>query len=386
MRGHVAKKGNRYYAVVYEGVNPANGKDRHRWYAGGPTRREAEKLLTDLVKRKHDGHYRPPVKITFGAYLTDRWLPTKKAQLRASTYDSYRRNIELHVVPNLGSVQLQHLQADDLDTFYSRLLDCGRCDQRGGLSPKTVRYLHTIIHKALADAERKGTVVRNVAAFSEPPKLTSATKSEMRVWTGEQLRSFLDYAEEHALYSAFFLAANTGMRRGEVLGLRWKDVDLARSRLSVRQAVVSVAYEVAISDVKTGSARRTIDLDRRTMAVLRSWRKRQLEERLLVGTGGTYEGLVFARPDGRPIHPDFFSQCFDRLVAQAELPRIRLHDLRHTHATLLLQAGQPPKVVSERLGHSTPGFTMTVYQHVIPGMQAEAACAFSELVFGSERG
>jgi integrase len=265
-------------------------------------------------------------------------------------------------------------------------MDCGRRDKRGGLSAKTVRYIHTIIHKALADAERKGAVIRNVAPLSEPPKLTSAGKPEMRVWTGEQLRSFLRHAEGHAFYPAFFLAAHTGMRRGEVLGLRWKDVDLSRSRLSVRQAIVSVAHEVGVSDVKTGSARRTIDLDPRTLAVLRSWRKRQLEERLLVGVGGSYEGLAFARPDGRPIHPDFFSQCFDRLEAQTDLPRIRPHDLRHTHATLLLQAGQPPKVVSERLGHSTPGFTLTVYQHVIPGMQAEAASAFSELVFGSDQG
>jgi integrase len=184
------------------------------------------------------------------------------------------------------------------------------------------------------------------------------------------------------LYVAFFLAANTGMRRGEILGLGWKDVELDRAPLSVNQAVVSVAYEVKVSDVKTGTARRTIDLDGRTVAVLRKWRKEELEDRLAAGHPWDKTGFVVARPDGSPIHPDYFSQCFDRAVARSGLPRIRLHDLRHTHASILLRAGQPVTVVSERLGHANPAFTMRVYQHVVPGMQADAAAAFSKAVFG----
>jgi len=173
------------------------------------------------------------------------------------------------------------------------------------------------------------------------------------------------------------------MRRGEVIGLRWKDLDFNTSRLSVQQALVNVAYRLELADVKTRAGRRTIDLDERTVAVLCEHRQRQREEQLLVGRSDDDEGLVFSNPDGSTVHPDYFSQVFDRHLARSGLPRIRLHDLRHTHATILLQAGVPVKVVSERLGHANPAFTMTVYQHVVPGMQADAAATFSATVFGA---
>ena len=381
MRGHIAKKGKRYYAVVYEGVDPTTGKERHRWHAGGPRRSDAEKLLTELVKRAHDGHTTPTERVAFGEYLTEKWLPIQRAQLRPSTFDSYRRNIENHVLPALGRVPLHKLTPEDLDTFYARLLTEGKLNgDGGGLSPKTVRYIHLTIHKALKDALRKGSVVRNVAEAADPPKLSSQKRDEIKAWTAEQLRSFLDSIRDDRLYPALHLASHTGMRRGEILGLRWSDVDLDSALVSVRQALISVAYEMQISDVKTSYGRRVIDLDAGTVAVLRRWRKDQAEERL--ASGGSYKdtGLVFGRADGNWLHPDLFSQTFDRAVARSGLPAVTLHDLRHTHATLLLKAGVPVKVVSERLGHSNPGFTMSVYQHVLPGMQAQAATAFAELL------
>ena len=381
MRGHIAKKGSRYYAVVYEGTDARTGRPRHRWHAGGRTRKEAERVLADLVKRQHDGDYRTPERITLGTYLTERWLPAKRSQLRPSTFDSYERNVRNHVLPALGALPLQRITPEDLDALYAELLQSGK---RGGngLSPKTVRYVHSIIRKALSDAMRKGSVIRNVADLADPPKLSASPKAQLRVWSPAELLHFLGRADGHRLHAAFFLSANTGMRRGEVLGVRWSDVDLDRARLSVQQAIVNVAYRLEISSVKTAAGRRTIDLDPRTIAVLRSWRKQQLEERMLAGLRPDPTGLVFAQPDGSPIHPDYFSQSFDRLVARSGLPRIRLHDLRHTHATILLITGTPVKVVSERLGHTNPAFTQTVYQHVIPGMQADAALAFSRAVFG----
>jgi integrase len=168
------------------------------------------------------------------------------------------------------------------------------------------------------------------------------------------------------------------MRRGELLGLRWRDLDLQAGRLSVRQALVSVAYDVEISDVKTGASRRTIDIDDGTAQVLRDWFKARTEER--DGVEPADDDLVFVKPDGRWVHPDIFSQIFDRRVAKLSVPAISLHDLRHTHATLLLKAGVPVKVVSERLGHANVAFTMNVYQHVLPGMQAEAAETFAALL------
>jgi integrase len=368
MRGHVAKKGGRYYAVVYEGFDSFTGKDKYRWHAAGDTRKAAEKLLTDLVKRLHDGDYRAPDRITFGDYLLERWLPTKRAQLRPSTFSSYKNNIELHVLPHLGAIPLQKLQPEDLDTFYAELLTDGkRNGAGGGLAPKTVRIIHGILRKALADAQRKGTVTRNVADLADPPKVRLGGSREMTAWAADELRDFL--------------AANTGMRRGEVLGLTWRNVDLDTARLTVSQQILSVEYEAKVADVKTSHSRRTIDLDPKTVAVLKAWRRLQLERKLATGQRKD-EGFVFTREDGGPIHPDFFSQSWERLLKASEFRRIRLHDLRHTHATILLKAGVPVKVVSERLGHSSPAFTMTVYQHVLPGMQADAAAAFSIAVFG----
>ncbi|MCU1498517.1 MAG: hypothetical protein JWM47_2470 [Acidimicrobiales bacterium] len=381
MRGHVARKGNRYYVVIYEGTDPKTGKPRHRWYTGGATRREAEKELNSIVKRVHDGDYRSPERITLGAYLTERWIPLRKSQVRQSTWDSFRRTINLHVLPHIGQIPIEKLTPDDLDCLYAFLLTEGRRNGGGGgLSPKTVRNIHNLLHKALADAVRKGRITRNVADMADPPK--PRMTSSMQVWDAEQLRQFLDEIADHPLAAAFYLAANTGMRRGEVLGLQWRDVDLDGARLSVHRSVLNVAYAKTVDDVKTLTGRRSIDLDDRTVDVLREWRRSQRAEMKLVGRQASNDDMVFARPDGTPVHPDYFSQSFERHLAKSDLPRIRFHDLRHTHATILLKANVPVKVVSERLGHSSPAFTMTVYQHVLPGMQAEAAAKFGEAVFG----
>lgn len=383
MRGHIVKRRSRYYAVIYEGTDPATGKGRHRWYPAGETRRDAEKVLADLVKRHHDGDYRAPDRITLGDYLTERWLPIKRAQLRQSTFNSYQANIANHVVPGIGAIPLQRLSPEDLDKFYARLLVEGKLNgDGGGLSVKTVRYIHGILRKALADAMRKGSVQRNVADLADPPKLSSAPKPQMKVWTAEQLREFLDGIRDHELYPAFYLAANTGMRRGEILGIRWEDIDLQHRRLSVRQTVLNIEYKIVIADVKTPMSRRTVDLEPRTIAVLKQWKRDQLEQRVALGLRPKDDSLVFAKEDGTPIHPDSYSQHFQRLVAAATVPRIRPHDLRHTHATILLKAGVPAKVVSERLGHANVAFTMSVYQHVLPGMQADAAHIFAKVVFG----
>ena len=383
MRGHIAKKGDRYYAVVYEGTDAATGKERHRWYPGGETRKEAERVLGDLVKRIHDGDYRAPERITLGDYLIERWLPIRKSQLKKSTFSGYRANIRIHIVPRIGSIQLQRLTAEDLDRFYADLLENGRKNRGGGpLAPKTVRGIHNMLHKALSDACRKGTLQRNVADLADPPRVRIGRGKGMKVWNADQLRQFLREIDGHRLAPAYYVCANTGMRRGEVLGLRWADVDLDNARISVHEAVLNVEYEMDIDSVKSDAGRRTIDLDPRTVSVLRSWRKTQLEERLAFGLRVGEHHHVFAKPDGSPLHPDYFSQVFERHLAKSELPTIRLHDLRHTHATILLKANVPVKVVSERLGHSSPAFTMTVYQHVLPGMQADAAVRFSEALFG----
>ncbi len=281
---------------------------------------------------------------------------------------------------------LQRLTPEDLDSLYTELLANGRQAKGGGpLAPKTVRHVHVTIHAALNDALRKGSVIRNVADVADPPKLAKGARPKMKVWNADELRRFFELIENHPLYPAFYVKANTGMRRSEVLGLTWRVINFDNARLSVAQTVTAPDYRIVVSDMKTAHALRTIDLDERTVAVLRSWRKQQLEQYMATGVRVDDSGFVFAKPDGSPLHPDYMSQTFERVLKKMDLPRIRLHDLRHTHATLMLKEGVPVKVVSERLGHSSVAFTMQVYQHVLPGMQADAASRFGEAVFGERR-
>jgi integrase len=196
---------------------------------------------------------------------------------------------------------------------------------------------------------------------------------------GARTAQFLASVHGTRLEAVWRLVAMTGMRRGEVLGLRWADVDLTAARLSVRHAVVAVAYDVIESTPKSHNAR-VVDLDPATVELLRAHRQLQLEEREEWGVDYQYHDLIAAKEDGSPIHPHSFSQAFGRHIRRAGLQTIRRHDLRHTHATLALKAGVPVKVISERLGHESPAFTLKQYAHVIPGMQAAAAALLAELI------
>ena len=357
------------------------GSRRQRSKGGFAIKRDAQSFLTTQLAGLASSSYIEPSKMTFGRYLTECWLPTVQTTTRPSTWDSYRRTIDLHIIPELGRVGLQRLSAHDLDRFYAMKRESGRADGSGGLAPKTIRNIHNLIHKALHDAERKQLVWRNIASSADPPKQVRRSLDVTQTWTPDQVRTFLSEMHSHRLYAAYLLAVTTGMRRGEVLGLRWVDLDFDRRRASIRQTVISVAYEVQLSAPKTSKGRRSVALDDNTLAALASHRRSQVEERLALGVSREDADLVFAREDGQPIHPDLFSQIFDRAVARLDVPRIRLHDLRHTHATLGLAAGVPPKVMSERLGHATVAFTQDVYVNVIPEREEEAATTIASLIF-----
>jgi hypothetical protein len=205
--GHLRRRRSRWTAYYF--VYDANGKWVQKSKGGFSTKREAQQFLTSTLAGLNSGTYTVPTKLRLGEYLTERWLPMMRASVRESTWDSYRRNIELHILPELGGTPLQKLTADRLDRSYAQKLASERCDGRSaGLSPKTVRHLHTILHKALRDAERKNLVVRNVASAADPPKLRT---SEMNTWTPSELRAFLDEVRGHRLAAAFVLLATTGM-------------------------------------------------------------------------------------------------------------------------------------------------------------------------------
>ncbi len=379
MQGYVARKGDRFYAVIYEGIDPITGRERRRWHPAGTDRDAAEQLASELAARRCSdaGHERSS--LTVAVYLTQRWLPSKQLSLRTSTWDSYRRNIDLHVIPRIGRVPLRHLRPDHLERLYAELLDDGRASGVGGLHNKTVVEIHMIIRRALDDAVRRGWMMSNPARVAHAPKRRPLASDTSKVWTAGQLNEFLAGTRTHRYHAALWVTAHTGMRRGEILGLRWGDVDLDRAHLSVTRSLISVGYELHETRGKSRTSRRPINLDPRTVEMLQQWRQRRVREDPDFDPADP-EQHVFCRPDGRPTHPQLLSDAFKKLVSNSGLPRIRFHDLRHTHATLLLKASVPIKVVSERLGHSTPGFTMATYQHVIPGMQEEAAHIFASLL------
>lgn len=380
MKGYVVRKGNQHYAVIYEGLDPLTGRERRRWHPAGPDRDAAEQLAAKLAGNWT--RYRSPQRssLTVAVYLTQRWLPANQARLRPSTWAGYARNTRLHLVPRIGRVPLRHLRPDHIERMYADLSVVGNHARDGGLDEKTIIEIHQMLRRSLDDAVRRGLLVANPAAIALAPRRRPIGSSGVaKAWNAYQLRSFLDHTAGHRMHAALWTAANTGMRRSELAALHWGDIDLDSRQLSVNRSLVSVGYELHESRGKTRTSRRCIDLDSATVQILRDWQSLRAREDAGFDPRNP-DAHVFARPDGSRVHPQIISDAFKRKVRSSGLPRVRLHDLRHTHATLLLKAGVPIKVVSERLGHSSPAFTMATYQHVLPGMQREAAETFANLL------
>jgi integrase len=316
--------------------------------------------------------------VTFGGWLRD-WLNLCVVRgLRPTTVDGYRGVIRLYVPEELLARPLPEIRPTDLNALYGRLLVSGRHYGNGGLSPRTVRLLHAILAKALADAVRLELLDRNPARSADPPSRRSSRPRVFPIWSPTELRRFLAVARSDELYAAYHIAGTTGLRRGEVLGLRWADVDLERAELRVVQALTVVGWEVRVGPPKTDRSRRLIALDRESVAVLRAHR-RTVEARIGLSDTFDEDALVFTRRNGEPVNPNYFTHHFRRMVTDSGLRRIRFHDLRHSHATHLLQANVHPKIVSERLGHASIGITLDLYTHALPSLQREAAEAVARL-------
>jgi integrase len=378
MQGHIHKrvrtckngrKSTLWYVVV-DMPRGAEGERRQKWHGGFQTKKAAEGVRARLVHELTTGFYVEPSRMLLSEWLVDHWLPVHKTRVKKTTYRAYRSAIVHHVNPRLGGVAIGKLTAQMLNGLYQQLLAAGRCDGEGGLAPATVANIHVVLRKALADAEDTGLIPRNPADKAKPPRPKSQG-GELRYWTPGELREFLELVEGHRLEAAFHLLATTGARRGEVAGLRWVDVDLDGARITIRQALLNGDGEVYVSSPKSGRGR-TVDLDQTTVDKLREHRDRQQLEKVATRRWED-SGYVFTREDGSLLNPATLTRAFRWIVDRSALPRVRLHDLRHTHASIAVKAGVPIGVVSERLGHASPEFTLHRYSHVMPGMQREAA-------------
>ena len=305
--------------VIYEGRDPVTGKELRRWHPAGTDRAGAERLAATLAK-KETRRVDAVRSLTFGSYLTSQWLPAKKLHLATSTYRGSERNVNLHVLPALGRIGLRRLRYQQIESLYDALL---HPTEGQGLSPKTVYEIHLLIRGALADALRHGLVTRNVALLARAPQQRSLQKIEGKAWTGAQLRQFLRAAAGHRFFPILWLTAMTGMRRNEVLGLKWPDIDFRKQRIALNRGLIAVGYELHQTRGKTRAARRNIGLDNTTVAVLAGWQAFQAAEFAAVGIDNPEE-WVFTDGDGNPIHPHALYQAFARIVHKAEVPPLRL--------------------------------------------------------------
>ncbi|MEW6546040.1 MAG: tyrosine-type recombinase/integrase [Bacillota bacterium] len=370
MRGHIRKRSRDSWTVVVElPRDPETGKRRQRWVAVKGPKREAERVLAQLISEVERGAYAAaPARLSVGEYL-DRWLKAVEPRLRPQTREVWGRCIR-HWQDVLGSGPLVRLTAMDVQQGLNAL--------PGRLAPSTRAHLFAVLRAALKQAVKWGFIPRSPTdGVKGPPR----RGRQITVWTEEQVCLFLQAARASRYYPLFHTALATGMRLGELLGLTWQDVDLDRGAIHVRRSLVLPCRgEPHWQEPKTSHSRRKVPLDPITLDILRELRKRQSAERLKAGGYWQDYDLVFTTKRGRPVGREEVGRTLKRLALRTGVPFIRFHDLRHTHATLLLARGVHAKVVSERLGHSSVALTLDVYSHVLPDTQREAARAIEQVL------
>jgi integrase len=362
MKGTVIKRGRKWAVVIDLGRDP-RGKRIRKWHSGYLTKKAAEAARVELLSGLQRGEYVPPSTITVGRWLAD-WLDGRQA-ITDTTRTTYRWESK-RITDNLGPVRLRDLSPSMVAGFYRQLTN-------GGLAAKSVKNTHGVLHRALEDAVRAGIVARNVADHQELPR---AERPDTMAWTAGELTTFLAHVVGHRLYAAWALMCSTGMRRSEVLGLRWSNIDMEAGRLAVVDTVVVVNHRpvLRIEETKSRRSRRSVALDLGTVAILREHRAAQAAERLLAGPAWRDLGMVFSDELGQVVNPVWFTRATKSLARAAGVPPLTPHAAgRHTWATLALSSGIPAKVVADRFGHSTVAVTLDRYSHVIEGMDREAA-------------
>jgi len=381
MSGHIRRRGKKSWRLRIElGADPLTGKRRIRYHTFIGTKRDAELKLAVLIAEHSKGQYVDISKMTVAQFI-ERWQRDwAQSHVSAKTFERYAELLRNHVAAHIGNVHLQKLRAVQLNELYGVLLHGGK--YRRALAPRTVGHVHRVLHRALGHANRWGLVQQNVAALISPPRVAS---TEIELLTPAQVQSVLRKLEGRSIYPILIVALTTGMRRGELLALRWRDVDLDGAMLRVEQSLEQTKAGLRFKSPKTRHGRRSISLPASAVAELREHWKVQQQQRLKLGLGrAAPDDLVFATWAGKPRSPNSLTKEWREAVKAAGVPIVTLHSLRHTHASQLIASGQDVLSVSRRLGHGSPTITLSVYGHMFPNSDDRAAQTM-EAMFAAAR-
>jgi integrase len=371
MRGHLRERAPGHWAIILDLRDPTTGKRRRKWHSFAGTKRQAQIECARLISEIKGGTYLEPSKTTFAQFL-ERWLDHVKSQVSPRSYERYCEIVRKNIIPALGDVFLNKLRPAQISAAYSKALASGRRDGKGGLAPTTVVYMHRLVKQALGQAVRWELLSRNAADAVDPPKVE---RGSLTTYDMTQTVKLLEELRGSRLRLPVLLGVMCGLRRGEIVALRWSHINLAAGTMAVVESAEQTAAGIRYKPPKSGRGR-TVALSAMVTTELRQHRLAQAEELLRLGVRQSDATFVYTRQDGEPMQPRSLSQMWSTITTA--LPRIRFHDLRHAHATHMLAAGVHPKVASERLGHSRVGITLDLYSHVLPGMQEDAAARVDE--------
>jgi integrase len=369
MRGHIRQKGRSSWQIqVYAGTGP-NGQRRRHFETVRGRKGDAQRRLTELLSSLDKGVYTPPGRLTLAEHLHN-WLEGYvKTNCSQRTLDSYQSIIQRHLIPALGNTQLKHLHPQAIQSYYGKV-----CER---LSARTVHHHHRVLSQSLKFAVRQGYLGRNPAEMVDPP---SPRRKVMRTLTPTEVEVLFETGQSNYYYPVIYTAVSTGLRQAELLGLRWRDIDLDMLSISVSQVLYKRRGVCVFKEPKTSHSRRRVSMTPKLALYLREYRAEREQLYRELGKQLTIDDLTFTSVEGKPIDPGVLSHAFSRMARQAGLGAVRFHDLRHTFASLMLLRGAKPKVISEALGHSSVAFTMDVYSHIIEGMQSDAMALLDEVL------
>lgn len=372
MKGYFRKRGTKWSFTIDVGRDPKTGKRKQKTKSGFNTKRDAQKACAELITQIENGQYVEISKDSISEFLIQ-WLENHAKQvLRPSTYDVHKWTIESQIIPAIGMLTLNKVTALDIQNFYNEKI-------KEGLSASYVRRMHSILHSSFEKAVKWGLIQKNIINAVDPPR---KELKEIQTWDIQTVRLFLSKIKGEYLRIVYVLALYTGMRKGEILGLRWKDIDFENKKISIRQTLYRTREGIIFQEPKTKTSRRMISVPDYVIDELKSHRIQQNKWKLQLGEAFVDKNLVVTNPMGNPMDPRGVKRNMDKLMKEIDVPIIRFHDMRHTHATIMLQLGEHPKVVSERLGHSKVPVTLDIYSHVTPDMQKESADKFAIAIEG----